>query len=153
MDYNPFSLAPFAPDPASVSARNQAYAKPGVYNTPLPFHQENQFRQWLGQNFVPFDPNAKQSDYDMRGFWQALMNGNPQAASAVDPNDSQLHYPDYWKTPMHETFSNQSQWALPGAPSWNAQDQLVTPSGTVQFDDRAGQSPQGIFDLLGYPWR
>jgi hypothetical protein len=48
-----------------------------------------------------------------------------------------MHYPDFWKTPMHETFSNESQWAPVTAPAWNAQDQLVSQGGRVVFDDRA----------------
>jgi hypothetical protein len=77
----------------------------------------------------------------MRGFYQGLQQQNPKAQSAIDPNDSRLHYPDYWKTPVHESFSNESQWATPNAPGWNASDQLVSPGGRVQFDDRAQVSP------------
>lgn len=119
--------------------RNMQWVKPGehTYNTPLPADQEAQFRQWVQQNSVPFDPNEAASDYDMRGFWKALQAGDPIAKSAVDPNDKQMHYPDYWKTPYHETFSAESQWADPGkAPKWNDKDQLVMPDGTVIFDDR-----------------
>jgi hypothetical protein len=119
--------------------RNKAWLKKGdhVYNTPLPPDQEQVFQQWVAQNKVPFDPKAQVTDYDMRGFWQALQNKDPKAMTAVDPNDNRLHYPDYWKTPYHETFSNESQWAAPNAPEWNKQDQLVAPDGSVLFDDRA----------------
>lgn len=127
---------PYA-DGGSVEDRNRPYVRPipSTYNTNLgaaePF-----FREWVSQNKVPFDPDAKGSDYDMRGFWRGLVSGDPRAASAVDPNDSRLHYPDYWKTPSHETFSNQSQWATPEAPQWSDQDQLVDQSGRIIFDDR-----------------
>lgn len=133
---------PQAP-PDDYLARNAAYVAPGAhtYNTQLALPDELQFRQWLAQNNVPFDPNAPVSDYDMRGFWQGMQNGKPQAASAIDPNDGRLHYPDYWKTPYHETFSGESQWATPVAPLWNDQDQLVAPSGRILFDDR--QQPKG----------
>lgn len=124
--------------------RNQAWTKAGAtnFNTNLG-NQEQRFRKWVDDNNVPFDPTATgPQDYDMRGFWKGLQTGDPAAKSAVDPNDQRLHYPDYWKTPYHETFSNESQWADPAkAPSWNEKDQLVAPDGTVQFDDRAPQSP------------
>jgi hypothetical protein len=72
----------------------------------------------------------------MRGFYQALRNQNPLAASAIDPNDQRMHYPDYWKTPYHETFSGESKFAGPVAPRWNEQDQLINPYGRILFDDR-----------------
>lgn len=120
-------------------ARNAQWVKPGpkVYNTPLKPDQEAAFRAWVAQNKVPFDPGVPISDYDMRGFWSALNAGNPIAKNAIDPNDGKLHYPDYWKTPLHKTFSNESQWALPTAPHWTDDDKLVTSDGTVLFDDRA----------------
>lgn len=74
----------------------------------------------------------------MRGFYSALSNGDERASPAVDPNDGRMHYPDYWKTPYHETFSNESQWANPDtAPKWNDKDQLITTDGNVLYDDRA----------------
>ncbi len=108
------------------------------FNTQLTPEQEIQFRQWLTANNVPFDPEAKVSDYDMRGFWQAMQSGDARAKNAIDPNDQKIHYPDYWKTPYHETFSAESQWADPTkAPKWNDKDQLVAPDGKIIFDDRA----------------
>jgi hypothetical protein len=131
----------FYPRPSSqeVVARNAPYvnqANMRPYNTPLPPIEEGFFRDWLQQNKVPFNADAPVTDYDMRGFWQGLKQGHPRAVSEVDPNDNRMHYPDYWKTPLHETFSNQSQWALPSAPQWNAQDQYVSPGGRILFDDR-----------------
>ncbi len=121
--------------------RNKAYAKPDQYSTTLNPQSELQFRAWLAANKVPFDPNAKLTDYDMRGFWQALQSQDPIAVSAVNPYDKKIHYPDHWKTPYHESFSAESQWAKPGAPTWNKTDQLVTPSGQVVFDSRAPKAP------------
>ncbi len=101
---------------------------------------ELQFRQWLQNNRVPFDPNAQVSDYDMRGYYQGLQQQNPHAApSEVNPNDNQLHYPDYYKTPLHESFSNQSKFATPNSPHWMGQqnqDRLVDPQGNVVFDEK-----------------
>ncbi len=135
------SAAPADPSPAQTYyKRNLAYVAPGdhTYNTALSTADEQTFRQWVSANNVPFDINAGVTDYDMRGFWKALQAGDPRAKSAIDPNDRRLHYPDYWKTPYHETFSAESQWADPKkAPHWNEKDQLVMPDGTVIFDDRA----------------
>ena len=79
----------------------------------------------------------------MRGFYKAMLAGNSMATSAVNPNDQKLHYPDYWKTPYHKSFSNESQWADPAkAPRWNEKDQLVMPDGTVVFDERAPKAGQ-----------
>ena len=139
----PVSAAPVDPVVAASQftyARNSKWVRPGEhsYNTPLAPAEELHFRKWLTDNDVPFNPDAKVTDYDMRGFWKALQSGDQRAASAVDTNDNRLHYPDYWKTPYHETFSGESQWANPEkAPHWNDKDQLVTPEGEVIFDDRA----------------
>lgn len=117
--------------------RNKSYAKADDYSTTLNPQSEAQFRAWLAANKVPFNPEAKLADYDMRGFWLALQSKDPMAASAVNPYDKRIHYPDRWKTPYHETFSAESQWAKPGAPTWNKDDQLVLPSGQLVFDSRA----------------
>jgi hypothetical protein len=144
------SVQPYAPQPVNTSSagdsaysRNSRYVTPGnhVYNTPLSPQEEQDFRGWVKSNNVPFNPDAPVSDYDMRGFYRALSSRDPRATSAIDPNDNRLHYPDYWKTPYHQTFSNQSQWATPDAPRWNNQDQLIDSySGRVIFDDRQQQN-------------
>lgn len=120
--------------------KNKPYVKAGdnVYNTALSPEEEVRFRQWVAANNVPFDVSAKVSDYDMRGFWKALQTGDSRAATAVNPNDKQIHYPDFWKTPYDASFSAESQWANPvTAPRWNDKDQLVLPNGKVIYDERA----------------
>lgn len=126
------------PEQADILGRNAPFVAPGAgnFNTQLSPLQENQFRDWVVQNKVPFDPSAGPSDYDMRGFYSALQAGHPMATSALNANDGLTHYPDYWKTPLHESFSSESQWAGPNAPKWNDKDQLVTPDGRVVFDER-----------------
>lgn len=124
-------------------------AVPQGYNTKLDPGQEQFFRQWVQHNNVPFDVNATApQDYDMRGFYQGLQQGNPRAQSAVDPNDGRLHFNDFWKTPAHPKFSNESQWAQPGAPQWadNSFNQLLSQGGRVLADDRTQptQNPQDI---------
>ncbi len=122
-----------------IYERNQQYLAPGdhQYNTDLG-DKEVDFQNWVKQNKVPFDSSTQNSDYDMRGFYKALQEGDPKAQEAVNPNDNQMHFPDYWKTPYHQSFSNESQWADPKkAPKWNEQDQLITPDGKVVFDEKA----------------
>lgn len=156
-----------------ILSRNQQYIKPDAgsdYQTTLPPNDEAAFRKWVSTNKIPFDPNDKKSDYDMRGFWAALQAGDPRAKQAIDQNDGKMHFPDYWKTPYDLTFSKQSKFAGPNAPDWNDKDQLVTADGKVVYDDRApagskipdaaqptagtvpqqqpGQKPSGIGDLL-----
>lgn len=133
-------------DPAQQAfQRNSAWLKPGDnnYNTQLTTAEELSFRAWVQKNQVPFNLQNNVTDYDMRGFYKALLAGDPRAKNAVNPNDNRLHYPDYWKTPYHNSFSNESQWADPAkAPSWNDKDQLVLPDGTVVFDERAQKGAQ-----------
>lgn len=140
------SSSPAVPAPGidPVLARNLAFVKPGVtpstsFSTMLPPSEESSFRAWVAENKVPFDPNATgPQDYDMRGFYRGLMTKDPHAVTGMNPNDNQLHFSDYWKTPYHESFSAESQWADPArAPRWNSRDQLVLPNGRVVFDERA----------------
>lgn len=135
-DRKPFgSFAPVSPyiDPAAGAPRTSAV----TYNTPLPVFQEMAFRDWVKKNNVPFNPDAPgPSDYDMRGFYQGMQNGDPRATTAVDPNDSRVHYTDPWKTPLHQTFGAQSQWATPVAPQWTGEDKLISPGGRIIYDDR-----------------
>ena len=120
-----------------VYARNMAYANPDWHTglAQLGPEQEQQFLQWVKANKVPFNPNDKTADYDMRGFWQALQQGDPRATSGINPYTQSMHYPDEWKTPYHESFSASSQWAAEGAPSWIG-DTLTTPSGEAVFQDK-----------------
>lgn len=122
-----------------------------TYNTKLNPLEEMAYRQWVQQNNVPTDPNATMpQDYDMRGFYLGLQQKNPIAQTAVNQNDGQMHYPDYWKTPLHASFSNESQWAPANAPSWINDSQLVTPGGKIVFDEKRQTSPL-VAALLGRP--
>ena len=147
--YNPFSAPIF---PAQQTGANPALAgrqPASSYNTQLNPLDEFAYRQWVQDNNVPTNVNATTpQDYDMRGFYQGLQQQNPKAQSAIDPNDSRMHYPDFWKTPIHQTFSNESQWAPASAPQWTPNDQLAS-NGRVLFDDKA-QGQQGLFSLLGF---
>lgn len=125
----PFSIAP---NPILAGR------EPGAsFDTPLDPGTEEFFRMWVAHNKVPFDPDSRApQDYDMRGFFRGLMQGDPRAQSAINPNDSRMHFPDFWKTPLHQSFSNESQWAPASAPQWTPQDALAQ-GGRILFDERA----------------
>lgn len=110
--------------------------------TRLSILDEMAFRQWVANNGVPFDPNSTAApDYDMRGYYQGLMQGNPMSRpTEINANDGRPHYTDYFKTPIHQTFSSDSQFAGSDAPSWVNDHQLVSPGGRVVFDETAKPS-------------
>jgi hypothetical protein len=77
----------------------------GSYLTQLDPLREAAFQSWVQKNKVPFDPSPN-ADYDMRGFWRALQQGDPMAQQTLNANDQQMHFPDYWK---HSRASRNSQ--------------------------------------------
>lgn len=116
------------------------------FNTQLDPGQEQFFRQWLQHNNVPFNPEGGASDYDMRGYYKGLMNGNPMARpSEINANDGRPHFTDYYKTPLHQSFSGGSQWAGNDAPQWVNDHQLAAQNGQVVFDER----PYSFSQLFG----
>ena len=119
------------------------FATPATFDTKLNPLTEMLFRQWVQTNRVPFDVNAQgPSDYDMRGYFQGRQNGNPMARDTViDPNDHRPHFPDYYKTPTHNRFSDESEFAGPGAPRWISDTMLAAPSGRVLANDLAPIDP------------
>jgi hypothetical protein len=129
-------------------AARPPFAVSDSYSTTLDPLQELLFRNWVQANNVPFDVNASgATDYDMRGYFRGMTQGNPQARpTEVNVNDGRPHYTDYYKTPLHQTFSRESQWAGPTAPEWINDRQLVSPGGRILFDEAAQQSP--LINLL-----
>lgn len=113
------------------------------YNTPLSPLEELLFRDWIAKNDVPFNADASgASDYDMRGYFRGMQSGQPMARpTEVNPNDNRPHFTDYYKTPLHHTFSSESQWAGKDAPSWINDHQLATQGGRIVFDERASSTP------------
>ena len=123
--------------------RNHAWAKPGMdYQTKLSPAEEKEFLQWVKKNKIPFDPKDPFSDYDMRGYYRELRAGGKGAS--YDP--SRMHFTDKYKTPFHESFSRESQYAQPDkAPYWQelpgGGNRLVTPQGVTVFSEDARGNP------------
>ena len=111
---------------------NSQWAKPPPYQTQLSPADELDFRQWVVKNKIPFDltwpSDQSKQDYDMRGYYQAMNAGDPSAQQS-----SNGHFPDTWKTPYHESFSNQSKYATDDAPRWKGTI-LIGAQGQRLFD-------------------
>lgn len=118
--------------------QNRQYAQPSqTYATALPPQQEQAFRAWVQQNKVPFNPNEPTQDYDMRGYYRDVASQG-ENQTAINPNDNQLHFPDTYKTPYHNSFSGESQYAAPNGPVWINDSQLADPkTGKILFDEKA----------------
>jgi len=118
-------------------SRNRAWAKRGSYQTKLSPRQEQEFQGWVWKNKIPyylhFPPDQSMQDYDMRGFWKDMKAGDLEAKQ--DPTT--LHFPDKYKTPYHESFSNQSKYATPEAPSWTG-DYLFDKNNNLVYPKDAG---------------
>lgn len=98
------------------------------FQTNLTLPEQLGFAKWAESNQVPVDLSV-QSDYDMPGFYKALQAG--KASSGVSPLDNRVHYTDQFKTPQHQTFSKESQYAPEDAPHWEG-NALRSPSGDLQ---------------------
>lgn len=113
---------------ADYFTRNKAWAKPQTtYQTQLSAENESRFNNWLkanAQRVGEFNPKNPTEDYDMRGWW--LQNKGAPAPVG--------HFEDTFKTPYHETFSNESKYATPNAPAWKQQGKnwyLIDSAGNV----------------------
>lgn len=71
------------------------------YNTPLEPANQQRFQNWATavNQVIGINP-ADLYDYDMQGFW---LNGGH-----ATPIQEGMHFPDTYKKPSHETFSNES---------------------------------------------
>lgn len=102
----------------------------GPYITELSPQQEAQFEKWLHAGGY-----ADSRDYDLRGFWRAMIAGDPRAKRSFNPVTKTIHFPDTWKTPYSKSFSNESVYATPDAPHWIG-SKLVDKNGKVVFQDK-----------------
>lgn len=126
-------------NPWDIYRQNSQYLKPNQpqsYQTQLGPAARSEFLRWRMENNIPYDPSPT-SDYDMQGFFMGLATGDPRAQSAVNPYDNAMHFSDTWKTPFHQSFSRESQWAHPTlAPQWVNNSQLADSKGWVIFDEQ-----------------
>lgn len=105
------------------------------YQTNLNPEEAFGFANWVAKNQVPVDL-SQTSDYDMTGFYK-----DPNTQSSVSPIDNKLHFSDKYKTPYHETFSNESIYSEPNDPHWensllkdnNGVQAIELPSGVEKF--------------------
>lgn len=100
------------PDPAAARAN---------FETELTPHEEQSFQAWKRKNA----PNDSGVDYDLRGAFKA----------GLSPSSTNGHWPDTYKKPNHPTFSNESIYAGPDAPSWRGGSLLVDSRGRVLADE------------------
>ncbi len=96
-------------------------AKPGPYKTQLPMVEEMAFQDWVRRNNIPFK-DGPQSDYDMRGYWKKQQASVTPDIPRNGPFTAGTHFNDEFKTPYHETFSNESKYGTSGANHWRNQN-------------------------------
>lgn len=113
-------------------------ARPGPYSTRLSYTDELEFQKWVRDHRIPYEDTPR-ADYDMRGYFQAMRRGDPNAQTQVSAFDGKPHFPDTYKTPYHETFSNESMYATPNAPRWDEKNVLRNKIGGVIFDESKPQ--------------
>lgn len=117
--------------------RNRPYTDPkwgGNFQTQIPLAQMVAYLSWLKQA-APWVVNPETGrDYDYAGFWLAQQAGYPMAQTTTNPFLNETHFPDYWKTPFHATFSNESRYAKPNAPHWE-EDRLTDSKGKTLFTE------------------
>lgn len=85
---------------------------------PLTAPERQNYLMWLLRNGVQETP-----DYNMAQFYRSSeIGGDPRLSSGVNPNDQQVHFPDAYKLPNHETFSTDSNYynakTMPNTPTW-----------------------------------
>lgn len=96
------------------------YAPAGSkYYTKLNPRKEREFRAWYDNlsNRLGLDKNPDdiKQGYDYRGYFQQYGNTN------VEYENPNFHFPDTYKQPWHETFSNESKYAkgIEGVGYWD----------------------------------
>jgi hypothetical protein len=145
--YPPALVGAFTPSNAITAREPESFVRDyhpaPTYRTPLSPSEEQMFQAWVKQNGVPYQ-DAPDADYDMRGYYNDIVAKGKE--STVTGPDGAPHYPDTYKTPHHETFSNESKYAAPGAPHWDG-NVLVDNRGRTLVDEDPGfkQTPGNPF--------
>jgi hypothetical protein len=78
---------------------------------------------------------ANNPGYDMRGYWKDIASKG-RNESGINPIDKKHHYPDTYKTPYHESFSNESKYATRDAPHWVG-EKLIDKRGRAIYETKA----------------
>ena len=105
------------------------------YETKLSPNDENEFEEWFLQSKKngTIHPEDFGEDYDFRGYWKEKIKDS----NNKDESTSETHFPDTYKKPNHETFSNESKYAKGNvkkyAGSWNG-DKFIPPK--KKYKDR-----------------
>lgn len=125
-------------------------AMPDTERTKLDDEGEANFQTWVHRlnqkteanpelGFKVFDPTQAYPDYDMRGYYKAMMAGDPNAQQSDNG-----HFPDTWKTSRHNSFSTDSMYATPTAPHWVEHPdrwELTNPDGTIRSVEQKKTPP------------
>ena len=125
---------------------------PTDFDTQLSPFREKQFQSWKQQ----YAPNDSGQDYDLRGAFKA----------GLTPDATTGHWPDTFKKPNHQTFSDQSVYAkqFPQlAGSWNGDTftppankpiiidptyKIPLPDNRPDVSDRSPQNPYGVLGMV-----
>lgn len=117
---------------------------PNPFATTLTPEEEQGFA-----NFAKQTRNLPDVGYDLKGLYKEandknlindILQGKNTELAGMNPGTQSFHYTDKYKTPFHESFSRESQYATPEAPQWlenpNQQGfQLVDKQGNILIDE------------------
>lgn len=103
-DFHPLKI-PYGPEDVT---QEEFWDK---FNTQLSPEEEAQFLKWAEAESIrqaaargrPRNVLMDQADYDIRGFWKAMNQGDAEISE-------NMHGPDRFKKPNHPTFSNESMY-------------------------------------------
>lgn len=108
------------------------------YETKLSKEDEKNFKEWFKEskeNGIIYEDDTGK-DYDFRGFWKDVVKSN----DGNGQYSAETHFPDTYKKPNHETFSNESKYATGKmkkyAGSWNG-NTYIPPKQKYQDRDAA----------------
>lgn len=116
-------------------------------NFPYDDKQHQKYLAWTLANKVPIS-----NDYNMEGFFNASQNPLSGLSSSINPNDNQMHYPDAYKLPNHQSFSTDSNYynpkTMPQTPSWQGGEI----GGTNGQESWSLRRPNGDIVVNEAPW-
>lgn len=135
-----YMLNTVAPEPYNTRVSTPYYQQGGkIFNPNLSLNKE--FQNWYskntieGQNKIPYSDNL---DYDYLSFF---MNGEYK-------NYKGGHFPDTYKRPNHETFSNESVYSTPENPGgyWKGENYFKNGSFSYQSGGEVVKDNNGYWN-------